>query len=582
MGSTLLLFLSKMNIKNTTAHEFVGVLPDGEEICISGVQTNDAPCHYLLRWAAAAGEKITRILCITSYEDTLAVCPGGPTSVANFCETMESIMREDPVLQQLYGTEGIDIVTIPYDYGDNAEIVDAELRTKGLYHHINEKLSGTTGKVYIDYTGGPRDTTFLITELARFLECNGINCGCIAYSNLQEKRLVSLNSTYDMFRLLNAIYDFVSYGRADSLQNVYRHRNNPVVDRLLDSLSKFSQAMSLCALDNIQDILAQIREAVAEMDAYVPGKDDDVTIRMLKDFLPQICEKFHLTQSDERTAELELIDWCLCNGRLQQALILFTEKVPEICFRAGLLEESLIDSAFLPGQGKSRWVYGMYDNLFRQLRSKDDIGEFRQYLTQVRDTKQTQKISYPEAIRLCGESGDWSNTCRGAISRFADTVAQCFSTKDGSRTDQAQKISFYGKGLAGKNVGTFIKNVLEDEQTLHFFVYRDEMAWNASRKQESKDLLKKMNALDYLKANSDMDICAYTKVLSAEQLYTLLAGYFAVKMLRNHASHASGKDAPEIRYCFAQGLIDTPSVNYDTVMKTLVHMTGFLRDVLTT
>ena len=578
MDSALLLFLSKFNIKNTTAHSFTGLLPDGGEICISGVQTNDAPCHYLLRWAAAAGDKITKILCIASHEDMLPAYPNGPSSVENFRSTMERVVREDAILRQLYGEEGIQILTIPYDYGDDAEILDADLRTKGLYHHINQHLS--SGKVYIDYTGGPRDTTFLITELTRFLEYNGVQCGCIAYSNLQEKRLVSLNSTYDMFRLLYAINEFVSYGRADALQSVYRRRNNPVVDKLLNSLTRFSQAMSLCALDDIYDILTDIRESVGEMEAYVPVETDDVTIRMLKDFLPQIREKFHLAGADVHTAELELIDWCLHNGRLQQALILFTEKVPEICFRAGILEESLAVDGFLPGQGKSKWVYGMYDNLFRQLRSKDDVGEFRQYLLTVQETKQRDKLSYPKAMALCAETGEWGAFCRGGIVRFSNTVAKCFSTKDGGRTEEAQKVSFYGKPLVGKNVATFLKNLLEDAQALHYFVYQDEVAWRASQKQESKDLLKKMYALDYLNANPGMDISAYTKTLSGQQLHTLLAGYFAVKMLRNHASHASGDDAPEIRYCFDRGLIDHPGVTFDTVTNALARETQFLREIM--
>jgi hypothetical protein len=580
MDSALLLFLSKFNTRNTEAYEYTGTLPNGAPICVEGFQTNDAPCHFLMRWAAASGDKITQILCITSQEDTMPAYPGGPTSEEYFRATVVKALREDPVLQAHYGTEDIQILTIPYDYGENMETADPQLRAKSLYRCINDQLAGAAKRLYIDYTGGPRDTTFLITELARFLEYNGISCGCIAYSNLQEKRLVVLNSVYDMFRLLNAIHDFVSYGRAESLQSIYQHRNNPVVDHLLSSLSRFSQAMSLCALDNIDEILTEIREAVAEMEAYIPTADDDVAVRMLKDFLPQICEKFKLTQKGASTAELDLIDWCLCNGRLQQALILFTEKVPEICFRAGILEESLIDKGFLSGQGKSPWVYGMYDNLFRQLRSKDDVGEFRQYLMQVQQTKQEMKLSYPKALRICAEAEDWSPACAQAIARFVETVSQCFSAKDGTPTEQSQTCRFYGKGMTGKNIATFIKNVLEDEQILHCLVYQDEEAWKATQKQESRDLLKKMGALNFLKANPTTDVSAYTKVLSGQQLHTLLGGYFAVKMLRNHASHASGSDAPEIRYCFEQGLIDEPCVNYNTVRNALIRMNRFLFDLV--
>lgn len=577
MNAALLMFLSKYNTRNDSARDYTGTLPDGSPVTLQGFQTNDAPCHYLLRCAQCSGDKVTHILCITSLEDTLPIVPEGPNSQRYFQRTMERMIAEDPRLTELYAGDLPQIVTIPYDFGDDPDCRDVNLRSRRLYRRITDFFAGDGAprRIYIDYTGGPRDTTFLMTELTRFLKYSGVDCGQIAYSNLQEKRLVSLNRAYNMFELLSGINDFVSYGKADSLRSIYLNRNNPVVDRLLLSLTRFSEAMSLCALDGIDEILARIQASVEEMEHYRLQPGDDMTISMLKDFLPQIRDKFPLDRQ-EKAVDLKLIRWCLDNGRLQQALILYTEKIPQLCFDTGLLKRSLIDSGYEAGNGKTEAVYGMYECLFRQIRELGSQGEFCKYLTRVQQFKQERKCSYPKALTGCLEEESWSPGCRGIAAAFIETMKTCYNFRDGSRTEAGRAIRFYGKDVPAKNIAAFIKNVLADEQMQHYFVYHNEQLWQESQNPASRDLLKKMEALSVLRGNPGMDVRAYSDALTQDQLYGLMAYYFAVKMLRNHTSHASGAVSPSIRYCWEQGLIPDMSMDYTTVMETLKKAEAFM------
>lgn len=163
---------------------------------ITGAETNDAPVKYLLTKAEENGSPVSRIACIVSKE----VYADGRT---------DSSYHRFQKMLTAYIPYTIDFIMIPYDFylfqNNTVNTIDVQQdKALSVYQGITDALEGYN-EVYIDYTGGFRDTSFLTTVLIRYLEFINITCREIVYSNFIEKKLYSISYIYDMFQLLNAV-----------------------------------------------------------------------------------------------------------------------------------------------------------------------------------------------------------------------------------------------------------------------------------------------------------------------------------------------------------------------------------------
>ena len=133
----------------------------GSNQVITGVKTNDAPVKYLLEQSNANGNPVSRIACIVSRE------------VYAFNQA-DSGFRQFQNMIKRYVSHQVDFIMIPYDFSiqkdGTIEMIDIQQdKALSVYRGMTDALEGY-GEVYIDYTGGFRDTSFLTTVLIRYLE----------------------------------------------------------------------------------------------------------------------------------------------------------------------------------------------------------------------------------------------------------------------------------------------------------------------------------------------------------------------------------------------------------------------------
>lgn len=375
----LLLFLSDYKFKKSDREAVSYFFFDGDKY--EGAQTNDAPVECLLKMALAksAGleklepnkkiklgqDKKLYILCITSYK----VMTGDGKKAWDYFQNnlrklQEKYIEKDEECKQ----DSFEIIPIPYDYqvvGDNCrqfteEDEDTNQMAQRIFGDISDKLTqNVISDVYVDYTGGMRDISFLMTTIVRYLEFEGINCQKIVYSqydrdNPEYNRIRDITYIYEMFQMINGVNEFVTTGRANTLNEVFKLERDKAGDRgekeehaevkkLLENMVAFSKDMSICDVRNIDEYLANIRDSIGKLKPDSKNNDSendcledtenienqDLKIAMLKKLLPLMKEKLYLDRLGQNDYYIKLIKWCLENNMLQQALTLIEDKMPK-------------------------------------------------------------------------------------------------------------------------------------------------------------------------------------------------------------------------------------------------------------
>ncbi|MFC4803846.1 TM1812 family CRISPR-associated protein [Filifactor villosus] len=347
--SSMILFLSKYSDKAQKDTYFYDETKGGFE----GEQTNDAPVKRLIQIAKENHNPIDTIICIVSQEVfTERKAPGNQTAFERF---------KDMVLKHcsaIYGDDyktKIKILPIGYDFevptkfekgekydGDGSDLKslpESKERSVNIYRKIEEKLGLNVSSenkvehsIYIDYTGGLRDSNFFMVALIRYLEFKDIECKDIVYSDFfsKPKEIRNIRYIYDMFDMINGVSEFVGTGNARQLiklQENLKAPNSNGIDKskakdFVDSLQSFSDAIALCRVDDIEKSIEEITDNIKNLE---DDTTQDIFVQMFKTLIPTVKEKLYIDKASPSI--LDLAQWCLENNMLQQAVTIYNEKI---------------------------------------------------------------------------------------------------------------------------------------------------------------------------------------------------------------------------------------------------------------
>lgn len=250
---------------------------------IIGRYTNDAPIKYLIDKAREDGNVVDRIIAIVSkavYMEHIEKESGKTSdSILNICRDMVDEYAGNayeikwcPVAYDFK----VDKLDLDFNGEINKEIVFDDIKTQqekisAVYDGIISKL-GECEEVYIDYAGGLRDINFLIAVLIRYLEFINVKCREIVYSNLKEAKLYSLLCAYDIFKLINAVNQFVDTGNAKLLKEIYDTIEHKGIKELINVMNEFSQSIQLCDVRRIGTVVEKLNESIEALEAQNSNK----------------------------------------------------------------------------------------------------------------------------------------------------------------------------------------------------------------------------------------------------------------------------------------------------------------------
>ena len=206
--------------------------------------------------------------------------------------------------------------------------------------HIN-----SDDHLYIDMTGGMRDTAMLLITTARYLrDIRQIDTPQVLYA--AESRIPNddknakyvprdCNQLYKLFDLISATDEFFSTGSARKLQKYFAETSDPDVQELLKRINTFSSDLALSRTGKIKKDLQNLRKALnaIKVPQDEPSSINDLFFNLLKERFDDEFSGSKDKDSSSRVRKEELfpyqIEWCVKHNLYQQALTLLAENMPQ-------------------------------------------------------------------------------------------------------------------------------------------------------------------------------------------------------------------------------------------------------------
>ncbi len=233
-------------------------------------------------------------------------------------------------------------VDVPYDESlqanDTLEIVIA--MAEQIQAYAGDISQGDEVVLHVDLTGGMRHANMLMLGVVRLLQYGGVKIGRMLYSNYNpssgEGRVEEADEIYKLFDLISGTEEFVRFGSVDSILAYYQNRETDAeLAALLDAMKNFAGQIKLCHYGDFKEAADRLREAERNFEKAEKNRNSRLFHQ-----LTGTLEKEYRILLDREPDDLELIEWCLQRGHIQQALTLYTERVPEYICENKLIEQT--------------------------------------------------------------------------------------------------------------------------------------------------------------------------------------------------------------------------------------------------
>lgn len=213
-----------------------------------------------------------------------------------------------------------------------------QLKTEAILDELCQQIT-SNDIVYIDSAGGQRTVSNILQVLTSILRHIGIQNPRNFYSSSQRGEDSYITTTEEFVRMTDlsaAFNEFMTTGKADQLNICFA--DIPVTDAirsLLNAMTDFSDKIRIGSVEALDTTLAELRIAIDACKAQNdPGQIETIILRQ---FLPIIEQKLLGNSQSAKVDYIKLIDWCLDNVLIQQALTIYKEKIAKSLFDYGII-----------------------------------------------------------------------------------------------------------------------------------------------------------------------------------------------------------------------------------------------------
>lgn len=278
----ILVFLSMMHDNGKT---YKYSCPDGTSVR-GGSLSSEAPIRYLIKHDS----EIEDVICIVT------------DVAANSYNFVSSFLKES----------GISTTPIRFEQGMDFE--------KDVLPKVIDTIS-PSDEIYLETTGGFRDAVIKLNLIANILRYRGIKVAGAVYSSLPETTITDVSSFMSP-DLINGLSEFSRFCSVSSLKAHFN--DNSELAPLLNAMGKLSESIALCQTDRIDKDISTINTELGKL-----RHSCDTQTNLLLDIFG---EKF----SHLRTIP-DIVEWCLENNFIQQAVTIFNERMPEFIIKETFL-----------------------------------------------------------------------------------------------------------------------------------------------------------------------------------------------------------------------------------------------------
>ena len=199
-------------------------------------------------------------------------------------------------------------------------------------------------RLHADLTGGFRSANMAMLNIIKLLQYSGVAIGDLLYSHMvvpnaqgvsKPSYIENANGIYHLLDLVSGAAEFVRFGSIDSILEYYRGIDNktPALQNLLAAMDSFAKEIKLCHYGTFKDAIRQLQQALHDFG----GEHQDTADMLFEALLSRIHREYD-SILDHADDDIALLAWCLHRDYLQQAMILYTERILPILLKHGILE----------------------------------------------------------------------------------------------------------------------------------------------------------------------------------------------------------------------------------------------------
>lgn len=291
--------------------------------------TNESAVRYVAA-NLPEGQKLDKLYVFTSKDASgkvFAVKEPGAEGEYTSTEYFKLRLRQFlPNLDEIYEE-------IAYKEDDALKSIAKSARAVHAYAAGYEEVG-----LSVDLTGGFRNANMAMLNIVKLLQYGGISVDNLLYSHMrqkgQESYVEEANEIYRLLDLISGAEEFVRFGSVESVLAYYREKQDlsAGLGRLLKAMNNFSKEIKLCHYGSLKHSIGELHDALQAFEA----DKENINDLLLDSLLGRIHAEYDVILSDD-IGDIELIEWCLNKDLLQQALVLYTERMPEILGSEGVI-----------------------------------------------------------------------------------------------------------------------------------------------------------------------------------------------------------------------------------------------------
>ena len=220
-----------------------------------------------------------------------------------------------------------------YNYDENFR-GDENLKSVAEMAELIQKYSrGKEIILHADLTGGMRHINMMMLDIIRLLEYSGVKIGRILYSNynpdLKTGTVEEIQNIYDLFQLISGVEEFVNFGSVTAIKKYYGGiEKSDNLKNLTDAMENFAEAIKLCRYGQFKAAIENLHDAINDFEIDSNNVQDILMVRLIE----KIRAEYAMLIATRGQDDLKILRWCVERGYLQQALTLYTERVPEYIY----------------------------------------------------------------------------------------------------------------------------------------------------------------------------------------------------------------------------------------------------------
>lgn len=448
-------------------------------------------------------------------------------------------------------------------FGFMPEIVEVKIETeeqkdRELHLVIDEICSNISDDdvVYIDAAGGKRTTTNVIQLVTNILEYKGIENPLTLYSDIQNNPFITDTKAFEQLTdLADAFNEFMTSGKSNILQKCIREsktseKSLEQYDALVTAMCEFSDKIKLGKVDDLESTLMKLKYGIEQCKE---NKGDNIESVIVNQFLPIIKQKFFGESEDRGVDYIKLVEWCLENDLLQQALTIFTEKIPI----------SIFEKKIVCYNGDIKQVKREYRE---GLNNPRDASEWETYILYEKLMNSTEVLGSDKALISkfceCLINGKFSKESQ--LNKVLKEVRQFLEgNKANCRTVTLLEKFFNGKDLSMQN-----HNKRKNEIVTNKKFVGQLLGLSVDCKQSKNTMADKFSFVEALKAGK---IERKGDFIFNKGCAEVMYGYLYVKSVRNTVNHASSEENlnEEQKKVLSELGYDFTSYDFATVKKNI-------------